>query len=200
MNALYGGFAASLMATDDPAWVMNVVPASLPNTLGAIYDRGLLGVQHDWLSDVRPQKLCMDGGWLGASNIGWNSRDKEVGYLRTCQPPIGFACIQSSLLDFSLSQSKYWCLTACLFERPGVRHSRHIHELMTYCMWLLFKRSPQRRRGTLSPPHWRSGWPSLSKTFPSVLFQPSNTQVFCTVLHFMSPHVGASHRVSNLDS
>jgi hypothetical protein len=48
MNALYGGFAASLMATDDPAWVMNVVPASLPNTLGAIYDRGLLGVQHDW--------------------------------------------------------------------------------------------------------------------------------------------------------
>lgn len=61
MNALYGGFAASLMATNDPAWVMNVVPASGPNTLSTIYDSGLLGVLHDWqvsrISDVMLKNL-----------------------------------------------------------------------------------------------------------------------------------------------
>ncbi|KAG0621941.1 hypothetical protein M758_3G060100 [Ceratodon purpureus] len=48
MNALYGGFAANLMTRGDPVWVMNVVPTSVPNTLSAIYDRGLIGVLHDW--------------------------------------------------------------------------------------------------------------------------------------------------------
>ena len=49
MNALYGGFAANLMIRGDPVWVMNVVPTSVSNTLSAIYDRGLIGVNHDWL-------------------------------------------------------------------------------------------------------------------------------------------------------
>lgn len=30
------------------SWVMNVVPVSGPNTLPVIYDRGLIGVMHDW--------------------------------------------------------------------------------------------------------------------------------------------------------
>ncbi|CAL5192599.1 unnamed protein product [Lathyrus oleraceus] len=46
MNALYGGFAAALKS--DPVWVMNVVPAQKPPTLDAIFDRGLIGVYHDW--------------------------------------------------------------------------------------------------------------------------------------------------------
>lgn len=46
MNALFGGFAASLLS--DPVWVMNVVPARKPLTLSIIYDRGLVGVYHDW--------------------------------------------------------------------------------------------------------------------------------------------------------
>ncbi|XVF22617.1 hypothetical protein REPUB_Repub12eG0186700 [Reevesia pubescens] len=46
MNAFFGGFAATL--TSDPVWVMNVVPARKPLTLGVIYDRGLIGVYHDW--------------------------------------------------------------------------------------------------------------------------------------------------------
>lgn len=46
MNAFFGGFAAALSA--DPVWVMNVVPAHKFSTLGAIYDRGLIGVYHDW--------------------------------------------------------------------------------------------------------------------------------------------------------
>jgi hypothetical protein len=48
MNAGYGSFAANLMTTNDSVWVMNVVPAFGPNTLTTIYDRGLLGVVHDW--------------------------------------------------------------------------------------------------------------------------------------------------------
>lgn len=46
MNAIFGGFAAALVG--DPIWVMNVVPAFSPNTLPVIYDRGLIGVTHDW--------------------------------------------------------------------------------------------------------------------------------------------------------
>ncbi|KAK9671153.1 hypothetical protein RND81_12G009800 [Saponaria officinalis] len=46
MNALLGGFAASLKTY--PVWVMNVVPSTMDNTLTAIYSRGLLGVFHDW--------------------------------------------------------------------------------------------------------------------------------------------------------
>ncbi|XWS32233.1 hypothetical protein CRYUN_Cryun23aG0142700 [Craigia yunnanensis] len=46
MNAFFGGFAAALAS--DPVWVMNVIPGRKPSTLGVIYDRGLIGVYHDW--------------------------------------------------------------------------------------------------------------------------------------------------------
>lgn len=46
MNAFYGGFAVAL--NNFPVWVMNVVPASMKNTLSGIYDRGLIGTFHDW--------------------------------------------------------------------------------------------------------------------------------------------------------
>ncbi|KAM7277267.1 hypothetical protein ACFE04_019133 [Oxalis oulophora] len=46
MNALYGGFAAALIS--DPVWVMNVVPPHMSLTLDIIYDRGLIGVYHNW--------------------------------------------------------------------------------------------------------------------------------------------------------
>lgn len=46
MNAFFGGFAAALIS--DPMWVMNVVPAGKPSTLDLIFDRGLIGVYHDW--------------------------------------------------------------------------------------------------------------------------------------------------------
>ncbi|CAN6705083.1 unnamed protein product [Malus baccata var. baccata] len=41
-------FAAALIEHDLNCWVMNVVPVSGPNTLPVIYDRGLIGVMHDW--------------------------------------------------------------------------------------------------------------------------------------------------------
>ncbi|KAH1230740.1 putative methyltransferase PMT16 [Glycine max] len=47
MNAYLGGFAAALV--EDPVWVMNVVPVQAKvNTPGAIYERGLIGIYHDW--------------------------------------------------------------------------------------------------------------------------------------------------------
>ncbi|KAI3472252.1 hypothetical protein Pfo_029740 [Paulownia fortunei] len=46
MNAFLGGFAVALSTW--PVWVMNVVPATMNNTLSAIYDRGLIGAFHDW--------------------------------------------------------------------------------------------------------------------------------------------------------
>lgn len=46
MNALYGGFAVGL--NEASTWVMSIVPASMKDTLSAIYDRGLIGAFHDW--------------------------------------------------------------------------------------------------------------------------------------------------------
>lgn len=48
MKAGYGGFAAALLDFNLNCWVMNVVPVSGLNTLPVIYDRGLIGVMHDW--------------------------------------------------------------------------------------------------------------------------------------------------------
>ncbi|KAG0466101.1 hypothetical protein HPP92_017681 [Vanilla planifolia] len=46
MKAIYGGFAAGLVS--QKVWVMNVVPVHAPNTLPIIYERGLVGIYHDW--------------------------------------------------------------------------------------------------------------------------------------------------------
>ncbi|XP_077246486.1 putative methyltransferase PMT15 [Tasmannia lanceolata] len=47
MNSHLGGFAAALI--NDPVWVMNVVPIeSKINTLGVIYERGLIGTYQNW--------------------------------------------------------------------------------------------------------------------------------------------------------
>lgn len=47
MNAGLGGFAAALESPK--SWVMNVVPTiAEENTLGVVYERGLIGIYHDW--------------------------------------------------------------------------------------------------------------------------------------------------------
>ncbi|KAG8061107.1 hypothetical protein GUJ93_ZPchr0003g18514 [Zizania palustris] len=46
MKAVYGGFAAAL--SSKKVWVMNVVPVHALDTLPIIYERGLIGVYHDW--------------------------------------------------------------------------------------------------------------------------------------------------------
>lgn len=47
MNANLGGFAAALV--DDPVWVMNIVPVEAKvNTLGVVFERGLIGTYQSW--------------------------------------------------------------------------------------------------------------------------------------------------------
>lgn len=47
MNANLGSFAAALVKF--PAWVMNVVPYNAKeNTLGIVYERGLIGTYMNW--------------------------------------------------------------------------------------------------------------------------------------------------------
>lgn len=47
MNAGVGSFAAAIESPK--LWVMNVVPtAAESSTLGVIYERGLIGIYHDW--------------------------------------------------------------------------------------------------------------------------------------------------------
>ncbi|XVF79981.1 hypothetical protein PTKIN_Ptkin15bG0033800 [Pterospermum kingtungense] len=47
MNAYLGGFAAALV--DDPVWTMNIVPVEAEiNTLGVVYERGLIGTYQNW--------------------------------------------------------------------------------------------------------------------------------------------------------
>ncbi|PPR93137.1 hypothetical protein GOBAR_AA27534 [Gossypium barbadense] len=47
MNAYLGGFAAAVAKY--PVWVMNVIPAHIDyDTLGVIYERGLIGTYQDW--------------------------------------------------------------------------------------------------------------------------------------------------------
>ncbi|KAL8218141.1 hypothetical protein R6Q57_021514 [Mikania cordata] len=67
MRAGFGGFAAALIDNQLGCWVMNVVPVSGPNTLPVIYDRGLLGVMHDWCEpfDTYPRTYDL----LHASNL-----------------------------------------------------------------------------------------------------------------------------------
>ncbi|GMN41242.1 hypothetical protein TIFTF001_010464 [Ficus carica] len=58
MNAGYGGFAAALI--DQPLWVMNVVPIDMPDTLSIIFDRGLIGVYHDWCESFNTYPRTFD--------------------------------------------------------------------------------------------------------------------------------------------
>ncbi|CAK9134455.1 unnamed protein product [Ilex paraguariensis] len=47
MNSYLGGFAAALV--DDPVWVMNIVPVEAKvDSLGVIYERGLIGTYQNW--------------------------------------------------------------------------------------------------------------------------------------------------------
>ncbi|CAI5508981.1 unnamed protein product [Closterium sp. Naga37s-1] len=47
MDAHYGGFGAALERAK-PVWTMNVVPTTSPDTLPVVFERGVLGMYHDW--------------------------------------------------------------------------------------------------------------------------------------------------------
>jgi hypothetical protein len=60
MNAGLGGFAAAIESPK--SWVMNVVPtiAKMP-TLGAVYERGLIGIYHDWFDILHLNRVLTKG-------------------------------------------------------------------------------------------------------------------------------------------
>ncbi|CAN6466801.1 unnamed protein product [Victoria cruziana] len=48
MNARFGGFNAALLDAGKSVWVMNVIPIEKPSYLPLIFDRGFIGILHDW--------------------------------------------------------------------------------------------------------------------------------------------------------
>ncbi|KAL4594222.1 hypothetical protein ACB092_12G005400 [Castanea dentata] len=58
MNAHYGGFAAALI--DLPVRAMNVIPIDVPDTLSIIFDRGLIGIYHDWCESLNTYPRTYD--------------------------------------------------------------------------------------------------------------------------------------------
>ncbi|KAK1420702.1 hypothetical protein QVD17_22517 [Tagetes erecta] len=77
MNALYGGFAVAFDTW--PVWVMNVVPATMNDTLSAIYSRGLVGTFHDWCEPFSSYPRTYD--LLHASNLFTHYRNQGDGCL-----------------------------------------------------------------------------------------------------------------------
>lgn len=57
MNAGLGSFAAAIQSPK--LWVMNVVPTIADkHTLGVIYQRGLIGIYHDWYGFLTSSYFC----------------------------------------------------------------------------------------------------------------------------------------------
>ncbi|GFP83878.1 probable methyltransferase pmt7 [Phtheirospermum japonicum] len=77
MNAFLGGFSVALSTW--PVWVMNAVPVSTKNTLSAIYDRGLIGVFHDWCEPFSTYPRSYD--LLHANRLFSNYKNSEEGCL-----------------------------------------------------------------------------------------------------------------------
>lgn len=75
MDAFFGGFAAALIS--DPVWVMNVVPYNKPSTLGVIFDRGLIGVYHDWCEPFSTYPRTYD--FIHMGSVGLLIKDPVTG-------------------------------------------------------------------------------------------------------------------------
>ncbi|GJS11126.1 probable methyltransferase PMT13 [Tanacetum coccineum] len=74
-DAFFGGFAAALIS--DPVWVMNVVPYNKPSTLGVIFDRGLIGVYHDWCEPFSTYPRTYD--FIHMGSVGSLIKDPVTG-------------------------------------------------------------------------------------------------------------------------
>lgn len=70
-----GRFAAAFHHFQYDCWVMNVVPVSGFNTLPVIYDRGLIGVMHDWYGHRTFVKSVSESSydWIVLKSYDWNN-------------------------------------------------------------------------------------------------------------------------------
>ncbi|KAI3926768.1 hypothetical protein MKW92_011020 [Papaver armeniacum] len=87
MKAIYGGFAAALAQKN--VWVMNVVPVNAPDTLPVIYERGLLGVYHDWCESFGSYPRSYD--LLHADHLFSRLKNR-------CKQPVGIVVEMDRLL------------------------------------------------------------------------------------------------------
>ncbi|XP_015877447.2 probable methyltransferase PMT23 [Ziziphus jujuba] len=116
MNAGFGGFAAALV--DLPVWVMNVVPVDMPNTLSFIFDRGLIGVYHDWCESLNTYPRTYD---LIHSSFLFEKRSQRceieviVAEMDRILRPGGYVVIQETKEMIKnlrpILQSLHWSLT-----------------------------------------------------------------------------------------
>ncbi|XP_058787615.1 probable methyltransferase PMT23 [Vicia villosa] len=116
MNAGYGGFAAALI--DLPLWVMNVVPVDTPDTLSVIFDRGLIGIYHDWCESLNTYPRTYD---LLHSSFFFKNFDQRcdivdvVVEIDRILRPDGYVLVQDSMEAIrklgSILHSLHWSVT-----------------------------------------------------------------------------------------
>ncbi|XP_043713004.1 probable methyltransferase PMT28 isoform X2 [Telopea speciosissima] len=86
-NADAAWFAAAL--SPQKVWVMNVVPVNAPDTLAIIYERGLLGIYHDWCESFGTYPRSYD--LLHADHLfSW--------LINRCKHPVGIAVEMDRIL------------------------------------------------------------------------------------------------------
>jgi len=104
MKANFGSFAAALK--DKDVWVMNVVPHDGPSTLKIIYDRGLIGSNHDWCEafSTYPRTYDLLHAWTVFSDLdkrGCSAEDLLLEMDRILRPT-GFIIVRdkSIVIEF----------------------------------------------------------------------------------------------------
>nr|CAB3494421.1 unnamed protein product [Digitaria exilis] len=104
MKANFGSFAAALKEKD--VWVMNVVPHDGPSTLKIIYDRGLIGSNHDWCEafSTYPRTYDLLHAWTVFSDLdkrGCSAEDLLLEMDRILRPT-GFIIVRdkSIVIEF----------------------------------------------------------------------------------------------------
>ncbi|AES71217.2 methyltransferase PMT16, putative [Medicago truncatula] len=117
MNAGFGGFAAALI--DRPLWVMNVVPIDMPDTLSVIFDRGLIGIYHDWCESLstypRTYDLVHSSFLFKSFNQRCDIVDVVVEIDRILRPD-GYLLVQDSMEAIrklgAILNSLHWSVTS----------------------------------------------------------------------------------------
>ncbi|KAF9598244.1 hypothetical protein IFM89_026075 [Coptis chinensis] len=148
MRAGFGGFAAALVDLQIDCWVMNVVPVSGPNTLPVIFDRGFIGVMHDWCEpfDTYPRTYDL----VHAAGLFTIERTK-----------VSYYCFWRKFIDILFTPHHFRCkISSIMLEmdrilRPGghayIRDSLYImdelQEIATAMGW------QTRLRDTAEGPH-----------------------------------------------
>ncbi|CAN1730484.1 Probable methyltransferase PMT10, partial [Linum perenne] len=149
MRAGFGGFAAAMHDLELASWVLNVVPVNGFNTLPVIYDRGLLGVMHDWCEpfDTYPRSYDL----VHAAGLFSDERKRQK-------------CSFSTIL---MEMDRMLRPGGTVYIRDSLAVTGEIHEIGTAMGWVVMVHD------TGEGPHasWRRqfSWRSRNLSFLSVV-------------------------------